>query len=306
MPISLIPTPRSRRAFLQIGAFATAAPWSALSQNERAAPWFALLADTHIHADPATEARGINMAANLKAVVAEILAEPTAPEFAFVNGDCAYNEGLKTDYATFRPLIQPLLDAGVPVHLTMGNHDDRAPFYELFPEAKNESQSPGGKHLSVIDSAQAHWFLIDTLQVVNKVTGEVGAEQRAWLSAEIDKLAGDGKPVVIVGHHNPQQLPEGSTERVTGLADTAEFMDLLRSKPQVKAYLFGHSHNYGFNKASGDIHLINQPPVAYLFDETRPNGWLRAGLQADSLTVELRALDKSHVEHGQQKTLAWR
>lgn len=265
-----------------------------------------MLADTHVDADPAKTARGISMAENLKQVVAEILADPTRPEFAFVNGDCAYNTGTKGDYETFRPLVQPLLDAGVPVHLTMGNHDDRGPFYELFPEANTEPVTGIERHVSVVESSQANWMFIDTLKEVNKVTGELGAEQRQWISAEINRRSADGKPVIVVGHHYAQYLPEGSKEVISGLADTVEFMDLLRSKPQIKAYIFGHSHNYGYKVASGGIHLINQPPVSYLFDPARPNGWLRGQLTANSMTVELRALDKTHAEHSVAKTLAWR
>jgi predicted phosphodiesterase len=313
MPISLFSHNRTRRDFLAGGSLlAVSALASSTGAADSASPWFALLADTHIDADSTKEARGTNMAANLKQVVAEILAEPTPPEFAIVNGDCAYLKGLKEDYATLRPLVQPLLDSGVDVHLTMGNHDDRAPFYDLFPEVgrggKQGESSDLNRHVTVVESADANWVLVDTLQVVNKVTGELGAEQREWLSAELDRLAADGKnkPAIVVGHHYPQYLPEGSTEVVSGLADTIEFMDLLRSKPQVKAYIYGHSHNYAFKKASGDIHLINQPPVAYLFDESRPNGWLRAELSPDSMRLELHAIDVQHPQNGEVKALSWR
>ncbi len=303
MPISLIP--QSRRSFLQAGAAAALAPWG-ITAAAQTPPWFAMLADSHIDADSTKTVRGISMAENLEKVVAEILAEPSLPEFAFVNGDCAFNVGLKADYATLRPLVQPLLDAGVPIHLTMGNHDDRGPFYELFPEAKDQPATAIKRQVGTVESTHAFWIFIDTLQVVNKVTGEVGAEQRQWISAEIDRAAAAGKPVILVGHHYPQLRPQAPGKPISGLADTAEFLSLLRSKPAVKAYIFGHSHNYGYKVAEGGVHLVNQPPVAYLFDQTRPNGWLRGELAADSLALELRALDKNHPEHRVGKTLAWR
>ena len=304
MPVSLIPA--TRRSFLQAGAAAALSPRAFAARAADAAPWFAMLADSHLEADPAKTARDVNMADNLRTVVAEILAEPTPPEFAFVNGDCAYNTGEKGDYRTFRSLVQPLLDAGVPVHLTMGNHDDRGPFYELFPEAKAEPANPIARHVSVVESAHANWIFVDTLKEVNKVTGEIGAAQRRWISDAVDRHSADGKPTLLVGHHYAQYLPEGSTDTISGLADTVEFMDLLRSRPQIKAYIFGHSHSYGYKQASGGIHLVNQPPVGYLFNPALPNGLLRAQLAADSMTLELRALDKDHAQHGVAKTLAWR
>lgn len=300
MPVTLIPT--SRRKFLtttSLGALSLAS-----QANENTPSWFALLADTHIDADPQKSARGAVMAENLKKVVAEILAEPTHPEFAVINGDCAYLRGLESDYATLRPLVTPLLDAGIPVHLTMGNHDDRGPFFGVFPEALPKQPLLKDRHLAVIDSPLVNWFLLDTLQIVNKVTGEIGAEQRKWLSESID--AHGNKPAILIGHHYPQYMPEGSTERVSGLADTIEFMDLLRSKPQIKAYVYGHSHSYGFKEASGGIHLINQPPVAYVFDQAKPNGWIKAVVNKDSMTTTLKALDKSHEKHGESTSLAWK
>lgn len=304
MPVSLIPA--TRRSFLQAGAAAALLPWALDAGAADATPWFAMLADPHIEADPTKIARDTNMADNLKTVVAEILAEPTRPEFVFVNGDCAFNTGQKGDYQTLRSLVQPLLDGGVPVHLTMGNHDDRGPFYELFPEADAEPATKIERHVSVVESAHANWIFIDTLMEVNKVTGEIGAEQRQWISDAVDRHSADGKPTLLVGHHYAQYMREGSTERIAGLVDTPEFMELLRSKPQIKAYIFGHSHRYNHRQDSDGIHLLNQPPVGYVFDPKLPNGWLRGQLAADSMTYELRALDKKHAQHGVAKTVTWR
>lgn len=304
MPIALQPT---RRSFLQNAAgfgFGAAAPFLCAQESKSAGKWVALLADTHIDADPEKQARGVTMAKNLERVVAEILAESTRPEFAVINGDCAYLKGLEGDYKVLRPRIKPLLEAGIPIHLTMGNHDDRGPFYQLFPEADAEPKLLADRHLSVVETEGVNWFLLDTLQVVNKVTGELGEEQRNWLSEALDKRG--GKPAILIGHHYPQYMPEGSTARVSGLADTIEFMDLLRSKPQVKAYIYGHSHSYGFKKASGNIHLINQPPVAYLFNQSKPNGWIKATVEDKELSVELRALDTEHEQHGKTTVLAMR
>ncbi len=299
MPISLIP--KSRRHFLQTGALATLGALTVSAES--ADSWFALLADTHIEADPAKEARGTNMAANLKQVVSEILAEKKAPDFVLVNGDCAYNVGLQEDYTTFRSLIQPLLDAGIPIHLTMGNHDDRGPFYSLFPESVEGGKQLKGKHLAIVESQHVNWVFLDTLDIVNKVTGRLGEGQLEWLSRTIDKM-GD-KPVLIVGHHYPQNMPKDSTATISGIADTEAFMELLSAKTQVKGYIYGHSHSYGFKKASSGVHLINQPPVGYVFSEDRPNGWIKATVTPDNLALTLNCIKKDHPLHGEETQLSW-
>ncbi|MEC5126803.1 metallophosphoesterase [Verrucomicrobiales bacterium BCK34] len=297
MPVSLIP--KSRRHFLQTGALASLGALTVSAESND--NWYALLADTHIDANPEKDARGTNMAANLKQVVAEILAEKTAPDFVVVNGDCAYNTGLKEDYTTLRNIIQPLLDAGIPIHLTMGNHDDRGPFYTLFPDAVAGSKPLKGKHLAVVETEHANWLFLDTLDIVNKVTGRLGSGQLEWLSKTLDQLG--EKPILIMGHHNIQYPKEGSTATVTGLADTVEFMDVLSSNPRVKAYFYGHTHSYAFSKSRSGFHLINQPPVAYLFNESRPNGWIKASVSAENLSLTLNCIKKDHELHGENTNL---
>ena len=48
------------------------------------------------------------------------------------------------------------------------------------------------------------------------------------------------------------------------LCDSAEFMELLASFKHVKAFIFGHSHDWSIKKR-GSLHLVNLPPVAYVF-----------------------------------------
>ena len=47
-------------------------------------------------------------------------------------------------------------------------------------------------------------------------------------------------------------------------------------------------------------------PVAYVFNASRPNGWVRATPAPNGMTLELRALDANHPEHAKQTPLSWR
>src|SRR5215813_1762599 len=86
----------SRRLFLQAAAGLVAATPLVRSASAAVAPpsdeppWFAWLSDTHIAGDRAGWNRGDeNIAENLERVVAGILAEPTLPRAAFIDGDLA-------------------------------------------------------------------------------------------------------------------------------------------------------------------------------------------------------------------------
>jgi len=138
--------------------------------------------DTHIAADPdAIGRQGVNMAANLKRAITEILAERDGLDGVIVNGDCAAVEGLRGDYETFAALLAPLRDAGLPIHLTMGNHDDRGPFLEAFAQARPAAPPVDGKHVSVVEGRCVNWIFLDSLRFVNKVEGEFGPAQLDWL-----------------------------------------------------------------------------------------------------------------------------
>lgn len=305
MALHLIPS--SRRQFLETTVTAGIATFTcrpATATPSVAPNRWALLADTHMAGDEKTVARGANMFDNLNAVISEVLAEDPLPAGVVINGDCAYLEGLADDYHTLRRPIDRLVDAGVPVHMTMGNHDDRGPFYAAFAEQKSGDEVVAGKHVAVLQCENVNLFLVDSLQVVNKVTGELGEKQLQWLNDALVKHS--EKPAMIIGHHNPQYLPADSTAQVSGLADTAAFVDLMHSQPHVQAYIYGHTHDWKLSETAGRVHLINQPPCAYVFNESRPNGWLRLTVGEDEFAVELQALDKSHPQHGEKHTLGHR
>jgi 3',5'-cyclic AMP phosphodiesterase CpdA len=264
----------------------------------------ALLADTHIDADPARVIRGVNMTDHLRAAAADLAGLRQRQGHVLINGDCACLEGLAGDYAQLGRLLEPLRRAGYPVHLTMGNHDDRDVFRRAMTGAGAEAgPSPvEGKLVSVVATPRVDWFLLDSLDQVNKTPGRLGQAQLDWLARALDERA--EKPAVVVAHHNPQfELPAGKKD--FGVLDTAPFFDLLRSRRRVKAYVFGHSHDWSVALRDG-IHLINLPPVAYVFAAGKPSGWVEATAQDGGMTLTLHALDKTHPQHGESHDLKWR
>jgi 3',5'-cyclic-AMP phosphodiesterase len=304
MPIHLPPI--SRRQFLRSTAAAAAGlvtlqpTFGATADADPHA--FALLSDTHIPTDPTTKARNVNMADNLRSVIAQVSKLDPLPANALINGDCAYNKGLAGDYALFGQLVRPLREAGLPLHLTMGNHDDRPQFYGVYEKAEPKNPPVVGKFVSVVETARANFFLLDSLEKTAQTPGLLGAAQLAWLAKALDAKA--DKPAVVIGHHNPQfQTPANGTW--FGIKDTAELFELLAPRKHVKAYVFGHSHHWEIARHEG-IHLVNLPPVAYLFRAGDPNGYVYANIEPDGMKLELRCLDEKHPKHKERVELTWR
>ena len=150
MPIHLPPI--SRRQFLArslAGAAALALSPELLAADKGTDPnsW-ALLSDIHIAADPALVARNINMTDHLTQVSREVLALPKRPAGVFITGDCAYNSGQIADYAHVTDLLEPIRKDQMPVHLTLGNHDNRERFWEALQTGKGRqtpARGPAGR-----------------------------------------------------------------------------------------------------------------------------------------------------------------
>jgi hypothetical protein len=301
MPIYLPPI--SRRRFLGRAALVAAglavAPRLLAAEKPTGENFWALFSDPHIAADQSLVHLNANMAGHLKAVVKEVVSLPERPVGVLVNGDCAYNSGESADYATFTDLLEPLRSAQMPIHVTLGNHDNRERFWSSIQSEKAAKRPLADRQAMMLPSAKVNWFMLDSLDQTLLTPGVLGKEQLDWLAKTLD--ANPDKPAIVMVHHNP-----GLTEKAPGLKDTAALFEVIRPRKQVKAYFFGHTHVWSVTQDSSGIHLINLPPVAYLFKEGTPNGWVRATVASDSMKLELRCLDTAHKAHGQINELKWR
>jgi 3',5'-cyclic AMP phosphodiesterase CpdA len=299
MPISL--PPLSRRQFLG-GSAAVAASWlvagSAAADQPQVDPnRFALFADTHIAGDPQTVSRNVNMTDNFTVASREVLEANPLPNSVLVGGDCAYLSGTAEDYRQLHGLAKPVREGGVAMHFAMGNHDHRQRFWDIVEEGHQNPPPVQQRHLTVLRSPHANWFLLDSLDETNKTPGVLGEAQLAWLARRLD--GNDDKPALVMVHHNPDESPKPS-----GLVETRQLLDLLAARPHVKALFFGHSHHWALGKEK-HVHLVNLPPVAYLFREGDPSGWVDALIRPDGVSLTMRCIDKQHALSDKQFDLRW-
>ena len=302
MPVTL--PQLSRREFLRrvalAGVAAAFAPSSraGLFGKARDKHTFAFFSDTHVAADAALTNNGVNMADHLAACVRELAAWPAQPAAVIVNGDLAFKAGFPEDYATFGKLIEPVR-ALAPLHLSLGNHDERERFWSAFPHDAEKQRSVPQKQATVFAGERANWFLLDSLDVTTSTPGALGAAQLDWLAAELG--ARPDKPAILVAHHNLQ-----TPGLAAGLTDSAALEEVFARHRQVKAFVFGHTHNWHVETHATGVHLVNLPPTGYVFKTGRPSGWVRCTLARDGAEFELRSLDANHPEHAQVKKLSWR
>jgi calcineurin-like phosphoesterase family protein len=293
----------SRREFLKrsliAGAGLAFAPGLLAAARRTNAHSWALLADTHIAGDQSKVTRGINMTEHFRTVSKELLELPQRPAGVFVLGDCAFSSGEKDDYATLTDLLSPLQAGKLPLHLALGNHDQRDNFWGALRDRQAASRPLAEKHVAFIRTSRVNWFLLDSLEKTLQTPGLIGQSQFDWLAKALD--ANRRKPAVILVHHNP-----GTEENITGLKDTQALLEIIRPRKQVKAWIFGHTHHWSVAEDPSGIHLVNLPPVAYIFREGNPSGWVHATTRRDGMRLELRCVDPKHKDQGQVVDLKWR
>lgn len=323
MPLHILPPRVSRRHFL--GSLLGAASAAGLSlglgrtgllaqtASEEMEAW-ALLSDTHIAADTTAQSRGINMADHLRQAVGEVLDLNEKRPFAgaMINGDCALLDGQSEDYQTLGKLIEPLVVKGIPMHVTLGNHDERtriqAGLGAVFGTSERGIKSGEAirradlvdKVASCVKGRFCDWYLLDSLEFTNKTPGRVGEAQISWLERSLE--AAPDRPAIVMVHHNPHPVVSGKS---TGLTDTDGLMKLLTARRQVKALFFGHTHVAASFQVDG-LHLVNLPACAYRFASEQPTGWTSALVGASGCTLTLFDTGKAHALHAQEKRLDWR
>ena len=292
----------SRRRFLSrslaAGAGLALSPnLSAATRRTDANSW-ALLSDTHLAANREQLGRGVNMFEHFNTVSGELLALPKRTAGVFINGDCAFNSGETGDYGLLTELLLPIRQDQMPVHLALGNHDNRERFWNSLEQEKTAQRPVEDKQVSLLRGPRANWFILDSLETTLSTPGLLGPAQLEWLAKSLDENA--DKPALVMIHHNP-----GISGNL-GLKDTVALFEVIRPRRQVKAYIYGHTHTWKIDRDESGIHLINLPPVAYVFQEGNPSGWVHATLGKKAIRLKLYCLDKKHKAHGQVVKLKYR
>mgnify|MGYP001160826476 FL=1 len=257
----------------------------------------ALLADTHISDDPKRSYPGtkwpgspikeeehewVNMADSLAQSAKEVIELNPRPANLIINGDCALSRGTEAEYKEFLRLIEPIRDAGITVHITIGNHDTREKLWKLLPFLKKDQM---GIHADVIELPYANIFLLDSGK-----KGILGEAQLDWLAQQLDKHT--DRPVLVFAHFNP--LPNPGVRPIRGMRDGEALLKVLAQRKHARAYFYGHTHEWQNSKHEEHLHIIGQPAVSYYFGKGHAHGWIDMKLNEKSADLKLRCIDPKH------------
>jgi 3',5'-cyclic-AMP phosphodiesterase len=187
------------------------------------------LTDIHL-TTPGRTIGGRDPNANFENALTHALAQHPDTEAIVITGDLS-DWGDRADYERLRARIAAL---PVPVHLAIGNHDDRPTFLEVFPELADAD----GHVQTRFPLSFGSGIVIDTWGPKSHA-GFFCATRRAWLDAA---LAAASEPVFIFMHHNPVPTHVVPIDQIM-LRDADAFGEVIAAHRQRIAHIFfGHCH----------------------------------------------------------------
>ncbi|MDQ6837847.1 MAG: metallophosphoesterase [Actinomycetota bacterium] len=174
---------------------------------------------------------------NAVAVAEMARLDPTA---VIIKGDVT-TVGLAEEYEAFEACYRPTFEGRL--HVTRGNHDNRATF-AAFDAPSYEAVVVPGAVLAMLDTSRP-----------GEGGGFVDAEQLAWLD---DLAASADRPVLVFGHH---PCFEAGAEDWMGAAshlatdDSDALVALVARRPAIVGYFSGHTHRNRVRRfaTTGDV-----------------------------------------------------
>lgn len=164
--------------------------------------------------------------------VDEILKMDPLPGHVVVFGDLALWTGRKEDYEASKPAVDRLKSAGIEVAITMGNHDRREPFIDVYYGGVNKSPVPD-RIVSVVDLGTCDLILLDTLwehrrkDYPNPKDGMLDEPQQNWLAETVKATK---RPFIVGSHHRPRYLRVGKSKLWGFLGDNPHFSGYVHAE----------------------------------------------------------------------------
>lgn len=191
---------------------------------------FIHLSDLHLVA-PGAPLHGLNPQDRLRRCVAHIRSFHADAAFVVLTGDLTHG-GEPAGYEAARVILAEL---PMPLHVTLGNHDDRDAFRTAFPQV---TVSEGGFVQEAFDTPEGRFIMLDTHEP-GRAEGGLCDRRLGWLERELRVSAG---PVFLCLHHPPFPVGLGRMDRIRLLNGNPLLSVLHPYHGRVRHIFVGHLH----------------------------------------------------------------
>ncbi|MHC0053482.1 metallophosphoesterase [Actibacterium sp. D379-3] len=190
---------------------------------------FLVLSDLHLVPEGRLS-HGMDTAARLDQAITHIAARHSDAAFCIFAGDLA-DHGERGAYDR---LAAMLTGFPLPCYMTLGNHDDRTAFLDVFG---TDLATPTGFLDCVVDAGDYRILILDTL-LDGATEGALADSQHDWLAAQLADAA--ERPVIVVLHHAIADL--GVPTDFINLTDKPRLAAALTAHGDVRMVISGHVH----------------------------------------------------------------
>ena len=193
----------------------------------------AQITDTHVTA-PEFRLCGLHTPTLLRRALAEVGRQPAGFYDAVVmSGDLTH----KGDAAAYAELQRCIADCPVPVHLMIGNHDDRQAFRATFG---GEARYMAGDFVQyAVEDVDGHRLVMLDTNVPGTARGLLCEARLAWLDATL--AARPETPTLLFLHHPPFATHIAPMDAI-GLDGIDGLARVVARHPQVASIHAGHAH----------------------------------------------------------------
>lgn len=190
---------------------------------------FLVVSDLHLVPEGKLS-HALDTTARLRSAIAQINQRHSDAAFCVFAGDLADHgeRGAYERFASILPACTP------PYYLTMGNHDDRTAFLDVFGPLQDAET---GCLDHVIDTGDYRILVLDTA-IDGTDEGALSEAQYGWLTARLEEAK--DRPVIVVMHHSMADL--GVPTDFINLRDKPRFAAALAAHGNVRQVISGHVH----------------------------------------------------------------
>lgn len=193
---------------------------------------FLVFTDLHI-TEVGERIIGLDPMARFTAALGHALARHGDAAAILLLGDLTHH-GRRSEYLRLRAVLDGL---PLPVHATLGNHDDPAIFAEVFPAQVDAA----GFACHALDLEGAHVVLLDTHDRDGHAPRHGGflcPARRDWLARRLGAVSG---PVLLACHHPPFRSGFAGMDAIA-LTDPDSVLGPAQACPGPVHLLCGHVH----------------------------------------------------------------
>lgn len=190
---------------------------------------FVVISDLHIVPRGALSL-GIDTAARLERAIDHVNEHHSDADFCVFAGDLT-DDG---DRPSYERLSRKLAHLAMPFYLTLGNHDDRDTFLDVFGIGL---AAPTGCVDDIIDAHGHRIIILDSLEDGTD-QGVLRPSQLLWLEQRLAEAR--DRPVIVVIHHSICEL--GVPTDSICLREPGPFLAALRAHGDVRQVISGHVH----------------------------------------------------------------